>query len=183
MTVERWKLKVRGVPVSVARAVLAERCGRVHRAFQGQRFMESFVFRSDLLTGHEPSRTRTRSEDNCPQFRTPHPALRTRKVHGKRTPPNLDVSWDHEPEMHKSFKIKRPILRFMESYVFLSDLLTGHEPSSRWDRRHPCRRVARGLPRRQGCRRSQVHGKRTPPNLDVSWDHERWLRGGNACAG
>jgi hypothetical protein len=29
----------------------------------------------------------------------------------------------------------------------------------------------------------EVHGKRTPPNLDVSWDHERWLRGGNACAG
>ena len=26
------------------------------------------------------TRTRTRSEDNCPQFRTPHPALRTRKM-------------------------------------------------------------------------------------------------------
>ena len=81
------------------------------------------------------------------------------EVHGKRTPPNLDVSWDYEPEMHKSFKIKRPILRFMERFVFRSDLLTGHEPASRWDRRHPCRRVACGLPRRQGCRRSQVHGK------------------------
>ena len=41
----------------------------------------------------------------------------------------LDVSWDYEPEMHKSFKIKRPILRFMESFVFRSDLLTGYEPS------------------------------------------------------
>ena len=51
--------------------------------------MESFVFRSDLLTGHEPSRTRDEDEDEdekrgqLPQFRTPHPALRTRKVHGK----------------------------------------------------------------------------------------------------
>ena len=49
--------------------------------------MESFVFRSDLLTGHEPSRTRDDEDEHekrghCPQFRTPHPALRTRKVHG-----------------------------------------------------------------------------------------------------
>ena len=57
------------------------------------------------------------------------PPVGESEVHGKRTPPNLDVSWDHEPEMHKSFKIKRPILRFMESFVFRSDLLTGHEPS------------------------------------------------------
>ena len=29
----------------------------------GPRFMGSFVFRSDLLTGHEPSRTRDEDED------------------------------------------------------------------------------------------------------------------------
>ena len=106
-----------------------------------------------LLSGSPPGCTALRTADRTP-------CEKATDVHGKRTPPNLDVSWDHEPEMHKSFKIKRPILRFMESFVFRSDLLTGHEPSSRWDRRHPCRRVARGLPRRQGCRRSQVHGKR-----------------------
>ena len=47
--------------------------------------MESFVFRSDLLTGHEPARTRDEDEDEdedekrgqLPQFRTPHSALRT----------------------------------------------------------------------------------------------------------
>src|SRR5882762_7596112 len=55
----------------------------------------------------------------------------------------------------------------MESFVFRSDLLTGHEPASRWERRHACRRIACGLPRRQGCRRSQVHGKGTPPNLGL----------------
>ena len=125
------------------------------------RFMESFVFRPDLLTGHEPA-SRWDRRHPCRRIACGLPRrqrCRRSQVHGKRTPPNLDVSWDYEPEMHKSFKIKRPILRFMESFVFLSDLLTGHEPSSRWDRRHPCRRIARGLPRRQGCRRSQVHGK------------------------
>ena len=120
--------------------------------------MGSFVFRSDMRTGHEPSRTRDDDEDEDEKRGQLPPSSAPRIPHSA-------------------------LGRFMGSFVFRSDLRTGHEPASRWDRRHPCRRVARGLPRRQGCRRSQVHGKRTPPNLDVSWDHERWLRGGNACAG
>jgi hypothetical protein len=51
--------------------------------------MESFVFRSDLLTVHEPSRTRDEDEDEdekrgqLPQV--PHPASRT---------PHSEGSWE-----------------------------------------------------------------------------------------
>ena len=41
----------------------------------------------------------------------------------------------------------------MDGVLFLSDLLTSHEP--RQERRHPCRR---GWTRRQGCRRSRFMG-------------------------
>ena len=67
--------------------------------------------------------------------------------------------------------------RFMGSSVFRSDLLTAHEPASRWDRRHPCRRIACGLPRRQGCRRSQVHGKFRVPFGPAHWPMNRRGRG------
>ena len=69
--------------VTVAEAVLAERCGRLHCAFRGVCFMGSFVFRSDLLTGHEPSRTRDDDEDEDEDEKrgqlppVPHPASRT----------------------------------------------------------------------------------------------------------
>ena len=75
LNVECWTLNV-----SVARAVLAERCCRLHLAFQGVRFMESFVFRSDLLIGHEPARTRDEDEDEDEKRGqlppVPHPASR-----------------------------------------------------------------------------------------------------------
>ena len=51
--------------------------------------MGGFVFRSDLLTGHEPSRTRDEDEDEDEKRGqlppVPHPASRTphRKGHGK----------------------------------------------------------------------------------------------------
>ena len=40
------------------------------------------------------------------------------------------------------------------------------------ERWHPCRRVLRILARRQGCRRSQVHGEFRPPTLNAHRDHE-----------
>ena len=51
--------------------------------------MGSFVFRSDLLTGHEPSRTRDDDEDEDEKRGqlppVPHPALRT---------PHSEGSWE-----------------------------------------------------------------------------------------
>ncbi len=44
----------------------------------------------------------------------------------------LDAHWGHELKMRKLLSIRRCILRFMESPVFLSDLLMAHEPG--WER-------------------------------------------------
>ena len=78
-----------GTPVTVADAVLAERCGRLHWAFRGVWFMESFVFRSDLLMGHEPSRTRDEDKDEDEKRGqlppVPHPASRI---------PHSEGSWE-----------------------------------------------------------------------------------------
>ena len=71
-----------GTPVTVADAVLAERCGRLHWAFRGVWFMGSCHVLAHMRTGPERARTRDEDEDEderllvpCSAFRIPESAL------------------------------------------------------------------------------------------------------------
>jgi len=84
---------------------------------EAPRFMGSPLFLTDLLTDHEPGAD-GRARPRAQQFRTgPHaPSL-----------PRLTGSC--------LLRAGTPALRFMGSPLFLTDLLTGHEPTC-------CRRLA-----------------------------------------
>ena len=73
-----------GIPAGVLRADC-----HAGKDAGGPRFMGSFVFHSDLLTGHEPSRTRDEDEDEDEKRGqlppVPHSASRT---------PHSEGSWE-----------------------------------------------------------------------------------------